>query len=74
MAQDYHKILSETSGGKYTPEQIAQLESGDVEAHLDDIAEAAIQEQEDANARAQGLCPHCWEPEDDCTGYKCWIR
>ena len=51
-----------------------RLESGDVEAHLDAIAEAAIQEQEDANARSQGLCPHCWEPEDDCTGYKCWIR
>ena len=72
--QEYHKILSETSGGRYTPEEVKQLESGEEEAHLDAIADAAVFEEEKRNADEQGVCVHCYEPKDQCTGYKCWIR
>jgi len=37
-------------------------------------AEANQQEQEEQEANEKGLCFHCGEKLDDCTGYKCWIR
>ena len=60
-------ILAGTSGGKYTPEEVRDLEMGL-------IADAACQEQEEQNAQAAGYCYHCGDTLEDCTGYKCWIR
>ncbi len=45
-----------------------------LQAHLDAVAEAHEFEQEKKEADSQGVCVYCYEPKDQCTGYKCWIR
>lgn len=64
--KDHHKVLSETSGGKYTPQEIQELEQGF-------RADALQQEQEEQEAHDNGYCIHCGEELKDCSGYKCWI-
>ena len=46
MAKEHHKILAETSGGRYTPEEVRDLEQGL-------IADAAAQEQEEEKPMEQ---------------------
>jgi hypothetical protein len=67
LTKEHHKILAETSGGRYTPEEVQALEQGMA-------ADAADQDFQEVCARAAGYCYHCGEKLDDCTGYKCWIR
>jgi hypothetical protein len=64
--EDHHKVLSETSDGRYTPEEILELEQG---FGMD----AFQQEQEEKEANENGFCIHCGEDLEKCTGYKCWI-
>ena len=66
MIKEHHKILSETSGGKYTPKEILELEQGF-------RTDALQQEQEEQEANDNGYCIHCGEELENCTGYKCWI-
>jgi len=63
---EHHKVLSETSGGKYTPQEILELEQGF-------RTDALQQEQEEQEANDNGYCIHCGEELENCTGYKCWI-
>ena len=46
----------------------------ELDAHNDAAHEAALMEQEEAQAKKEGFCIHCGFDLKDCTGYKCWIR
>jgi len=73
MTKEYHEILAEASGGRYTPEEVRDLEQG-LAAHNDAAAEQHEFEQEQKEADEKGVCVYCYEPKDQCSGYKCWIR
>ena len=36
--------------------------------------DAFERESEQKELNKQGICPHCYQPKKDCTGYKCWIK